>query len=361
MHTVEDIAGEFAGRVARLGRASLGADGLMPGEARARRLRNASRLAVAGLVALGRGVHGDQAWYGLQESLGLIGVAGRSVVEPFNGGQLRHLCPPRRLWASLPGLTLAGLGLGCPVDGLSPGFFRGLGLGGCIIRDGKSSMWRLWEGRGALRVGLVAALASSPHPGISASGFGSGRLCLSGALCSMGADDPMGMDVVAGLLASGKLVDRGGGMAVWLVGRPGVEGLLSSWGIPFVHGRGPAGRMGVVVSLFWGVLFSVAMHPVLAAVFRGMPGVAGGAHNMGGRVCMGYPLLPAWWWDMAVGGGVRSLRPGIVPFCPGRVTMHARYGSGWRGRVHLEGVRAGWGPGDPRVRAMVRGWADGKV
>ena len=168
----------------------------------------------------------------------------------------------------------------------------------------------------------------------------------------MGADDPSGTEVLAGLLAGGRLAEYEGRLWTGVACRPGNATLFQSYGIPFFKPKGACtGRGSYFVSPFWGALLSEEMPEVFGRHFWGLGGP---------RVKKGMcPLLPWAFLRMASGVPYVDKYPaGIVPYLAQRVGLRVNHGIGLTA-VREEALRRlGYVGVDPRLRmAWMRGMA----
>jgi hypothetical protein len=411
------IAEDIRGRISRLEEAV--SDTLVNARRRrcVKRREKAKRLAVAKYLLYGNLKIGDVKLVRLWEHLGMV-EEGMSCPSE---GTMNLMYPPRVMRRELGDWTLEKVGMDSPIKGITPGFFRGLELGGAISRRKGSNVWEMRWIRGytgLIRQGLINGLlaldgdVSSDIPvemrgykfdkdkvsvkrknGISINSINSinpsdvddyidgkdigmitiGRnrsrrmVWLGGGVIGMGigdvSSDNIGM--MAGVMASGRMVESGGEWGVWIyahdvVKRQRLMDEFKEWGIGYKVVRGGWGRIGLMVSPFWLALLSLEMVDGLEGVIMSLPGVHGGRGGRRGKWRgMDLPLLSIWWWDKVYGGsGYRGIKSGLVPFCPGRQTLWLRLGGRFLPGLHLEGVRRGWGVGSEVVNWLLLTWGE---
>ena len=245
----------------------------------------------------------------------------------------------------------------------SSGFLRGLVLGGALCRMGDrklSARHRMHLGSGFFRRLLVEGLRDlvSRYGGtvtlyarhLDVSGCPLLLAKANGEDGANGANGANGEDVMAGLLVSGSIrrVKTGLGSnpeytdrVCDISGREEVTSLLDAWGIyrsvVFV-GIGGLGR--VRVGLFWPVLFADLMPDIIRDGLLSMGGVKPSGmmpmhEGLNGRLSLLY-------WSLAL--GIRWKLPmfsGVLPFCPSRMTIWKRYGSGYGDGLHQMGLEMG--------------------
>lgn len=235
----------------------------------------------------------------------------------------------------------------------SPDFWTGLVSSGAIREVEGKYMWMTstLSNRPALREAFMSHLPF--HCRIGKSYKGIDRLTIYGLWAAkMWADDPSGTEVLAGLLAGGRLAEHDGRLWIGVACRPGNATLFQSYGIPFFKPKGKStGRGSYFVSPFWGALLSEEMPEVFGRWFWGLGGP---------RVKKGMcPLLPWAFLRMASGVKFTDYYPqGVVPYLAQRVGLRVNHGIGM-GAIREEALRQfGYVSVDPRLRmAWMRGMA----
>ena len=229
----------------------------------------------------------------------------------------------------------------------TPNFWLGLMHSGALIETKGKSQWATSPlfNRPALKEAFLGHLPF--HCRVDKS-KGGDTLTIYGLWASrMGADDPSGTEVLAGLLAGGRLGKYEGRTWLGVSAREWNAEFLKSYGIPFVKPKGKwVGRGSYLVSPFWGALLSEEMPEAFGRWFLAWRGRKG--------MC---PLLPWAFLKMASGKKfVDDCPKGAVPYLALRVGLRVNHGIGL-GAIREEALREfGFVSVDQRLRKAWLRW-----
>lgn len=212
----------------------------------------------------------------------------------------------------------------------TPDFLSGLAQSGALKKTKMLSRWftSLMGGRPVLRQLLVGERGPyGPLPfscnAVEAPANGDCLALGKAWAISSGADNPGGIGVLAGVLAGGRRVVRGGYSWIAITGRDINVDLLTSYSIPFERAKFGSQSWGtLLVSPFWGALLSVEMPKPLGDWFENW--------EQSRKVRPGmFPVLPWAFLRAAWGTGTCFTLPkGLVPFLIDRNSLRELYGVG---------------------------------